>query len=124
MAAKKAAKLTTEVRIGNSETFIEDLYEHQGAHCEELEEHTTRIKNLEEDLTGRDKVIWAILDQHNARLAALKSDEAIPEGEVILANGYEETAAFWSWFIGGLVIFGLAAAAVYYFPFYRGYLGL
>jgi hypothetical protein len=115
-------------RLSKLEEHLQDLDDGVG---HDLGIHDQLIEDLQEDLVGRDKVIWAILDQHNARIAALKfafnplpPDEVAPEGEVILANGYEDSGNFPGWALIALWVLVMAGFLTYCFLMYRAYLGL
>lgn len=133
MAAKKKTAPVDpfqeyEQRLSKLEEQLRNLDEGVG---HDLGIHDQLIDDLREDLVGRDKVIWAVLDQHNARIAALKfafnplpPDEMKPEGEVVKAIGYVGSGNFPGWVLIALWILVLAGFLIYYFPMYRAYLGI
>jgi hypothetical protein len=117
MAAKKKAPPVDpfqeyEQRLGKLEDLLHDFDEGVGY---DFELQGKLIAELREDLVGRDKVIWVVLDQHNARIHEIKhhiigvvgegdEPDTIPLGTVVPSE--DEKAP--TWFVV-LVLAGFAA---------------
>jgi hypothetical protein len=101
-----------EQRLGKLEDQILDLDE--GVE-NSFGDHDLQLEGLREDLIGRDKAIWVILDHHNARIAEIKrllippaldpTDDPEFGGEIV---SNEEGAP--TWFVI-LVLLGFATLA-------------
>ena len=116
MAAKKKAAPVDpfqeyEQRLGKLEDRIRDLDEGV-AHS--FADHDEQLDGLREDLIGRDKVIWAVLDQHNARIHEIKhhiigvvgEEDPEPKPSAATVVTVEETPL---WFV---ILFWLGLAAL------------
>ena len=120
MAAKKKAAPVDpfqeyEQRLGKLEDQIRDMDEGV-AHS--FADHDLQLEGLREDLIGRDRVIWVVLDQHNSRIHEIKHHilgvvgEGDPEPKLLEAAVVpDENQKPPTWFTV-LVLLGFVALAI------------